>query len=350
MSSTRPSDAGGTPPDHHQLLADIATSYYLENESKVEIAKAHGISRFQVARYLDEARREGVVTITIKRPVPHPGDLDALAAALGVASIEVARVPGAGEEARDMVARAAAGLLADLARSGNTIGVSWSRTLNLMASHLPGLPGCDMVQLAGDLTVGNDGGSGQLLHRLGAVAGGRTWPLPAPLVVESAQTAESLRRQPEVSEALRRADHLDLAVVALGTWAAGHSTVWARLTEDERRTAAEAGAVAECSGRLLTEDGEPVDGGVDSRVMAVSIAQLRKTPAVIAVATGATGLPGVLAAVKAGIVRHLVVDAELAGALAARLGIEGPEAPGGPGQGAAVDTGGPSAAAGESKR
>lgn len=305
---------------HQEMLADIAALYYLDNASKVEIARARGISRFQVARYLDEAKREGIVSITIHRPHLAAAGVEGLADALGVLSVTVSRQPQPGGDARETLARAAAGVLADLARPGCTIGVSWSRTLNLMASHLPDLPGCDVVQLAGDLSIGNDGGSGQLLHRLGMAAGGRTWPLPAPLLVESAATAASLRRQPEISAALERADSLDIAVVALGTWADGHSTVWERVAPSERLAAARAGAVGECSGRLIAADGSAVGGELDDRVIAVELDQLRKTPSVIAVARGRDGLAAVMAAVHGGLVNHLVVDEPLAAALLEKLG------------------------------
>ncbi len=53
---------------HEELLARIGQAYYLDNHSKVEIANEHGISRFQVARFLDEARAEGIVHIEIRRP------------------------------------------------------------------------------------------------------------------------------------------------------------------------------------------------------------------------------------------------------------------------------------------
>ncbi|WP_102159311.1 sugar-binding transcriptional regulator [Zhihengliuella halotolerans] len=305
---------------HHELLADIATAYYLNNTSKVEIAKEHGISRFQVARYLDEARRDGIVDITIHRPAHTRIDAAALAAALGVDAIDIAR-GAAGFTAREAVAEQAAATLGSLAREGDTIGVSWSRTLSLMATHLERLPTCDVVQLAGDLRVGDDGGSGQLIHRLGAATDGRTWPLPAPLIVETAELADSLRRLPEISQAQARADRLDIAMVAIGTWTAGRSTVWERLTGPERTAIAEAGAVAEVSGRLLTADGGHVDAGLDGRVISVTIDQLRAAATTVAVAYGADNLPGVLAALRSGFVQQLVVDGELAAALAEHAGL-----------------------------
>lgn len=309
---------GHMPERHEEMLAQIASEYYLDNESKVEIAKSHGISRFQVARYLDEARREGIVTITIRRPAAHPASGAQLAAALGIESVTIA--PGTGD-ARDQLARTAAGIVADVVTDGCRLGVSWSRTLQAMAGHLPDLPACDVVQLAGSISVTGGGGSGSLIHRLGQVAGGRTWPLPAPLIVESADTAASLRRQPEISDALHAADDLDVAVVSLGDWAAGKSTVYERVSPAQRKAATAAGAVAECSGRLLAADGSAADGGLDDCVIAVTLQQLIATPRVVLVAPSEEGVAGVRAAVAAGIANHLVIGPELARHLGGELGL-----------------------------
>ena len=50
------------------LKVVLATEHYLDSVSKVELARRHGLSRFQVARLLDEARDEGIVRIEIVDP------------------------------------------------------------------------------------------------------------------------------------------------------------------------------------------------------------------------------------------------------------------------------------------
>src|SRR5690625_6780453 len=43
---------------HRRLLAQLARDHYLEGRSKVEIGKANGLSRFQVARLLAQRSEE----------------------------------------------------------------------------------------------------------------------------------------------------------------------------------------------------------------------------------------------------------------------------------------------------
>jgi DNA-binding transcriptional regulator LsrR (DeoR family) len=302
---------------HEELLALIGRDYYLDNRSKVEIATAYGISRFQVARYLDEARAAGIVKIEVHFPNSGPPtDASQLAGLLGIKRVVVVRTAGDVVQQRDALGQAAAKELMNAARAGMTVGISWSRTLDVAAHYVTELPKCEVVQLAGALPVAGNGNPLELIQRLGRVAGGKTWPMWAPLVVDSAATANGLRRQPEISDALNKADSLDLAVIAIGAWGPDVSTVWDRVDNPVRKAALEAGAVAECSGRLIDAKGAAVTTELDARIIAVTLAQLQSTPNVVAVAQGAGRADAVRASAAAGIVSTLIVDEELAGVLA----------------------------------
>ncbi|MDN5667453.1 MAG: Cro/Cl family transcriptional regulator [Renibacterium salmoninarum] len=316
-------------PDHEELLALIGKEYYLDNLSKVDIAQRYGISRFQVARYLDEAREEGIVRIEVRFP-GSAGAVDParLAERLGISRVVVVRSHNDEVLQRDLLAQAVAAELMAATRSGMTVGVSWSRTLDVAARHVTRLPKCDVVQLAGALPGTGNSNPLELIQRLGRVSEGRVWPLWAPLVVDSAQTAAGLRQQPEISTALTKADSLDLAAIAIGAWSPGLSTVWDRVDNLVRQAGIAAGAVAECSGRLVDARGESVRSELEGRVLAVTLAQLKRTPAVIAVAQGAARAAAVRAAIAAGIVSTLVADEELAAALSS--GANAAEEPGHP--------------------
>ncbi len=309
---------------HEELLASIGQAYYLDGQSKVEIANEHGISRFQVARLLDEARAAGIVHIEIRRAgAPAAVDAAALAATLGLHRVVVVKTVDDDFAQRDNQAHAVADELMAEARPGMTVGISWSRTLDLAARHVKELPQCTIVQLAGALPVPGGGNPLEIIQRLGRVGGGQTWPMWAPLVVDSAATASGLRRQPEIAEAMNKADALDLAVVAIGAWAPNLSTVWDRVDNATRQDGIAKGAVAECSGRLIAADGSAVAAELDARIISVTVKQLQRTPKVIAVAQGEARVDAVRACLAAGIVHTLVVDESLALALQVSTGGQG---------------------------
>jgi DNA-binding transcriptional regulator LsrR (DeoR family) len=301
---------------HEELLARISSEYYLENRSKVEIATSYEISRFQVARLLTEAREKGIVEIKVHFPSRVSGaDIRRIESSLGIREVIVADTTGDVVQARGILAKAAAAEVSRQAPADGTLGISWSRTLDMASRLVRELPRCDIVQLAGALPAEGDSNPLELIQRLGRLGGGLTWPLWAPLVVEDPTTAAGLRRQPEIAGALAKADSLDLAVVAIGAWKPGTSTVWDRADAGVRQAAVEAGAVAECSGRLLNAEGVPVESGLDEQIIAVTVKQLQRTPKVIAVAQGQARAEAVLAVAKAGFVTTLIIDVPLAQAI-----------------------------------
>ena len=192
----------------------------------------------------------------------------------------------------------------------DVLGISWSRTLQLAVHHLPALPHNDVIQLAGALST--DDHASESPRLLAPLRCRSAWPLWAPLVVEQ---ADSLMKSREIELTLRRADSLDVAVLAVGGWSPETSTVWPRIAVDVARAAQRAGAVAEVSGHLLDAEGHQLDTPVSGMIVAASVAQLRAARRKVAVASGADRAPAVLAAVRGGLVDHLVCDAALRNAL-----------------------------------
>ncbi|MBO1027872.1 DeoR family transcriptional regulator [Micrococcus luteus] len=302
-----PSPLRDAPASHHRVLAELARAHYLEGTSKVQLARDTGLSRFQVATLLREAVDRGIVRISIHPPVDT--DDESLARLLGIPRA-VTAVP---DDATGLtaVAALAAGVLTDTIRPGDTVGVSWSRTIQAVMSRLPAMPECTFVQLAGALASDQDTAGPRLLAEVDA---GSVWPLWAPLVVEG---AAALARSPEVRSTLDRARSLDVAVIAIGRWAPGGSTVWDRVPEPTRRLAVAAGAVAEISGHLLAADGTRLSTPVEDLIVAADLEHMAAARHTVALARGGDRAPAVRAAVRAGLVDTLVCDADLHEALMA---------------------------------
>lgn len=312
--------AGGGASDAIALKVALATEHHLEGTPKIELARRHDLSRFQVARLLDEARAEGIVRIEVVDPTAAGRDLSPLAEKLGISSVTVA-VARPGEAPRAAIARQVAELLRRHLCEGGRLGVAWSRTLMRLPAALDELPAADIVQLVGPVsTAGHSTAqSSALVHELGARSGGQVWALPTPLIVDSPQVAASLRSMEEVRTALDAADGLDVATVSVGAWAEGTSTLWARLRPAEQQRALDAGVVAEICGILLGESGAVWHSAVEDRVIGVRPDQLRRARVIAAVP--AVGHPeAVVAAARSGLVDDIVLVPELAEQVEALLG------------------------------
>lgn len=309
MARTKES-ARGAQRARNQLLVDIGRDYFLEGKSKVQIAEDHGLSRFQVASLIQEARDEGIVRISIH--VPDDESDATLAAALGIDRVVTVGADSA-TVVRSDLARSVADVVGRTVAPGDTVGMAWSRTLQETVRHLPPMPTCAFVQLSGAIAGDQDAQGAQLLA---GVQARDVWPLWAPLVVPD---AVALRSSPEIRRALEHADDLDIAVIAVGRWTEGFSTVWDRVPRSVQRASLEAGAVAEISGRLLDAEGGAVASPVDDMVVAATLDQMSRARHTIAVAYGVERAVAVLAAVRAGLVNTLVCDLDLHEALAETL-------------------------------
>ncbi len=326
---TKPPGAGGPDlgPAELVLAATAARRFYLDGLAKTDIAAELGISRFKVARLLDWARTAGVVRIQVVLPA----ELDAeLSERLRVTfnlrhAIVVDTVEPDLTTLSTTVGRVAGELLAEVATADDVIGIAGGRSLRAMTTVASSLPACTFVQLSGVVSHPElHENAVELVRRVAAAAGGRAATFYAPLVVPDAATADALRRQHGIADTLAQLDRLDTAVIPIGAWRAGESTVYDTLDDDERRRLAACGAHAETSGVLLRDDGPLADPFTD-RVVGVTAEQLRRTPEVIALAYGDSKADAVQAVLRSGIVTSLVTHASLARAvLAAAPAGDGP--------------------------
>jgi len=301
-------------PDRQVLAAIVATRYYLEGQTKSEIAEQLSISRFQVARLLAAGRTEGIVRITVELPSGIDAGLsDRLGRAFGLRRALVVNAPEDPVALRQYLGRAAAALLTDLITEDDCLGIAWGRTLGAIPSALERLAACPVVQITGVAGTISEN-SVELVRQIAAVSGGPASPIYAPLVVADAATARGLRRQPGIAQALRLHGHVTHAVVAVGSWRPPDSQLLDSLPAAERKRLLARGVCAEICGTLLAADGSVVRG-LQERCIAVSTTRLRAIPDVIAVAGGPSKTDAIHAALRSGLVDGLVTDSSVAHAL-----------------------------------
>lgn len=299
-------------------MLEVAKAYYLEDRSKVQIAEDTGLSRWQVARVLNDAREEGLVTIRVAdEDAPQGGPAGELRQALGVRHAVVAPGralrPDAGVAA---VAQALATYLGEEVRPGESVAIGWSRVIEAMPAKLQRLAPCDVVQLAGALTFSGDRvGSVEVIRQVARTAGGTAYPVYAPLVAPTGDIAASLLAAPEIADVMKRAARADHAVIGIGTWTKEGSSILPLLPADLVRRTAAAGAAAVISGRVMDDDGRPLDVGVDERIVGLTLGQLRSVPSIVGTCVGAHRAGAVRSAIRAGLIDVLIVDESLARAL-----------------------------------
>jgi len=303
------------------LTATVARRFYFDGESKSDIAEQLGLSRFKVARLLDHARASGLVRIELD----YRGEIDLdlsvrLGEALGLQHCVVIDSPEDDDAVlRANLGRAAAGLLAEIIGPEDVLGLAWARTLMDMRRALTRLVPCAVVQLTGALSRPDvDESSIELVRDVARISGGPAFFFYAPMILPDPGTARALRTQPEIARATSRFPDVTKAVVGVGAWEHGQSTVADAVSEDERRELHHLGVRAETSGVQLDGEGNAITTPLTERIIGIDADQLRAIPEVIAIVYGTSKAGAVQAAVRGGYATSLVTHASMARELLAR--------------------------------
>ena len=297
------------------LTASVARRFYIDGISKSDIATELGLSRFKVARLLDQARATGLVRIELD----YRGEIDLdlsvrLAREYSLRHCLVVDSPDDDDALlRANLGRAAAGLLTEIVEADDVLGLAWARSLMAMRAALTELAPCSVVQMTGALSRPDvDESSIELVREIARISTGPAYFFYAPMILPDATTAQALRRQPEVTRAIERFPDITKAVVAVGAWQRGLSTVADAISEREWREMYDQGVRAEMGGLQLDAEGRPVVTSITDRMIAFDAELLRRIPDVIAIAYGVAKAGAVRAALRGGFVKSLVTHTAMA--------------------------------------
>ena len=120
------------------LSVRAAELYYEENKTQDEIGVLLGLTRWKVGRLLIHARELGIVRIEIVHPRARKLSMEReLCERFSLMDAVVVPSAADGSSVADRVAEAAADYLRALRPPPATLGVSWGRTLDSIAEHLP---------------------------------------------------------------------------------------------------------------------------------------------------------------------------------------------------------------------
>ncbi|MGW0735617.1 sugar-binding transcriptional regulator [Streptomyces sp. NPDC002851] len=305
-------------PEELVQTAAMARMFYLEGKSKTDIAEEFGISRFKVARTLETAVRDGLIRLEIRLPAELDAEhSEALRTRYGLRHAVVftsqADGPGGAALVTHRLGAVTAGLLAEIVTEGDVLGLIWGPEIEALSPELTALPRCTVVQLCGVTPLRPvDTNAVEAVRRAASVARGPAYPIYAPLLLPDSATAEMLRRQPGIVETVSRFAQVTKAIITVGAWGPGLSTIYDALSASEREDYRRRGACAEVSGRLLDAQGQIIAPELSERIIAISFEELRHVPDVILLADGRERAAATSAALKTGLFNGIVTDTAVA--------------------------------------
>lgn len=299
--------------------------YWQEDLDQRTIARRVGFSRPTVSRLLSEARREGVVTITVSHPLER---LMALERRLVEAfDLKEARVCESSQDHRSAVgpecARNAAAMTLKACGPRGVIAVSNGRGVGAVVHSMPerAWPASTVVAM-----LGSAGGSFNLedgpdiCRNLALRLGGHYRSLPVPLVFESLANAQAVRREEQVATTMELAARSDVALTGVGAVDAREVSPLLRrwMTPAIMQECRDQQVVAHLCGHHLDAQGRHVRTAICERTLCLAPERLRDIPLVVGVAVGPEKVAPLLAALRGRYLSALATDELTAEQLLAR--------------------------------
>jgi deoxyribonucleoside regulator len=301
-----------------ETLITVAELYYKDGRTQQDIADRLGVSRATVINYLKQTRDKGLVEIKIKGSA-YSGSVQAakLRSKYNLREVYITNtnLKRSTQEAHLSTARLAASALEGLLKSGDKVGVAWGRTIQLVAKEISHTSARDLTicQIIGTVDSDELLSSEASTIRLAENLNGRCYTLHSPAILSTAQLAKTLRKEPVVSNQMKRLTTLDKVLFSLG--GIGGRTM---IVETKMATAQELdqfcrnGAKAFLCGHILNAKGEHIERSFSERIIGMTPSQIREVPCRICVASYHHEVEALLAALSGNLITHLVIDHSLA--------------------------------------
>lgn len=295
------------------MLHTVAKLHYEAELSQVAIARRLNVSAATISRWLRKAREEGIVRIEI-RDLEATADIGRrLVDRLGLREAAVVDTLEAGSLA------ALAGPVGSILRdaglgAGSVLAIGWGRAVrDVIAAGLPRLPGVITVPATGGMEQPAPHFQvGEFVRLAAEQVGGTPRFIHAPYLPSSAWR-KALLQDATIAEHVALWDRVDAAIVGIGVpHAVDPGLDRLHLTPPEQALVQAAGDVVR---HYFDHHGKPIPWEGESRLIAMSRAQLRAIPRVIGVAASPIKAAAILGAIRAKLINVLVTDTRTAQAL-----------------------------------
>jgi DNA-binding transcriptional regulator LsrR (DeoR family) len=309
--------------EEKQTEVRAAWLYYMEGLTQAEIARRLGTTRLRINRILVDARRNGLVDITLNSELASCAALEQeLIRDFHLKAAVVVPTPGDEELIPDVLGRAAAHFVSHYLASHKVrgFGIGWGRTLREMVRHMRAgrYPDLCVNSMMGGLTRGLEINTFDIVSELARRLNSQCQYLAAPIYAGSPESRDTIMEQDVFRDAFRRIETNELAVLSVGDVTRRSMLVRYGLPEDvgiaELRAA---GAVCDIIGQFIDECGRPIEHALNRRAIALPLRDLSPATTVVFAAGGRHKIRALAAVLRGGFGSVFVCDEATARAAAA---------------------------------
>jgi DNA-binding transcriptional regulator LsrR (DeoR family) len=303
------------------LAARAAWLYYIAGNTQDQIARKLNVSRQAAQRMVATAVAEGLIKFRLDHPIAACIELaEALQTRFALEYVEV--VPGdADVDGLVGIGSAAARQIeAHLATKTPTVlAFSTGRTLRATVAQMAPMerPQHTLVSLVGTMTRDGRASPYDVVMRLADRTGATCYPLPTPVVTDTAEQRELLQDQRPYQAVRELAAQANAAFLGIGTLdAKAPLLVDGFITAEELAQLVNAGAVGEIAGSAFDAEGRLVSSALRSRTTAIPL-ELPLRRLTVGIAGGRAKAQAVAAALRGRLLSALITDEAVAGAVLA---------------------------------
>ncbi len=288
--------------DADRLRARAVWLYHVEGLTQNDIAKQLGINRIMVVRLLADARRRNEVRVTISAPLTELMQIEReVELKYGIGRVIVAPFSDPEGDPVKVIAAAAGAFISAEMKAGMTVGVGWGRTLYNTLPFISGetLEDFRVVSLLGGIAAARRFNPAEFAWQFAELFQGEGFLIPAPAVVDSPDTKYALLERCGLSAIFEMADKLDIALLSVGgitTLTTSYRTGY--LSEADRRSLIDAGAIGDVLYNFIDAEGNLVDHEVNGRVISANLTRLRRTPERVLISGGKDKFVALKAAIR----------------------------------------------------
>lgn len=303
------------------LLRLAARLYYVDGLGQQEVAKFTKVSQAKVSRLLAMARDRGIVRISVADYEPRQRELETqLRACLGLSMAVVIKTATGldGGDLRRNVGHFAAPVIETTFQTGDLVALAGGRTIYELVHHFPvnRSHAVTVIQAMGSVDSNVSAIDAQevgreMVHRLG----GSVLALNTPAFIPDRRTRDALLKLEQIQVVHEHLEKAQAALLGVGTLENSVFIERGVLKPAGLAELREAGAVGEICGRFIDANGQECATTWRDRVIGIRIEQLRRIPNTIGVVAGSDRTDALLAAIKGGLIKSLVIDEAAAAAL-----------------------------------
>ncbi len=296
------------------VLRMAASLYYVDGLGQTEVAGLVRVSQTKISRLLSAALERGIVRISVDPYDPRRKALeDQLCVKFGLRSAAVIKVANNAtrEVARQTVGHFGAPFVASLCPANGVLALGGGRSVAEVVNRFRR---GDRRRLAVVQAMGSIDSN---ISPVDALALGRTmvnlWggeflTLSTPAFLPNKKTRDLFLASDQIRSVWQRLRTADAALVGVGPLEESVYSERGVLNPADVAHLRGVGAVGEICGRFFDAKGNECPSPWRNRAISIELDYLRKIPQVIGVAAGSGRAPAVVAALRGGLLKSLLID------------------------------------------